>query len=450
MIGNHSKEKLFSAVLLVLISVLLSLWIVLTSEVLLLFSLPFIAIAIVALLIGKPFASVLFFLLLMRPAVDILDSRFAGSISPNLLLGVAVLFLGFVVLIKYREVRDIPGLMPLSLLLLISLVPSLFVSPETTQSVFIWIRSLTYLPILMMAYCVVRHDGVALTSINIVLALSAVIPALAACIQVVIGIGSYDPYLLMSRPFGTFVHANTLSVYMTLAQIALLALLVEKSINKYGKAVLISLFCLNVFAIYITFSRVGWVIFAVSVFSFLFLISRSILRRVALGGMSLIGAALIYEFVPSIQQRFAEIFATKVSSTFAINSVAWRMKQWTYIYSIYERSPIIGNGFGIDYFLTRYYAHNDYVGMLASIGIVGFAAYLAVYFTIARKALFYQDRYPAATRTMIVLLLCIGLASITDNIFRMTPVQWFFWAYIGAAFGHIDREQASATTATIV
>jgi O-antigen ligase len=448
MIHNFTKWKseLFNVGIAFFLSLLISTLMVFSSSAPLSVRLiPLLALFIIGLFFYKPFVNIFLFFLLLRPAVDMLDLKYAGYFSPNILIGSFILIVGSFAILHFKRLHEIPILKSLAIFMGIAIIPTLLKSPFFTNSLYIWLRTLTYIPLFLIAYYLVRYKQLPFKTINIVLILSAVLPAIVSGIQYMFGMGKIDPYLGIARPLGTFVHANSLGLYITFSQILIISLIAGKIREKDKKCInwILALFILNILVIYITKSRISWIIFVICIFSLLFIIYKSFSKRIVLSILFALIISTLYLLSPTIQSRFSEIFTAKVSSNYAINSVAWRIKQWKEIYQLFKQSPVIGNGFGIDVYITKFYSHNDYLGIMASIGIIGFVVYCYVYLNLIRIFGRFKTDFPVISAVVIVLILAVALASLTDNIFRMTPIQWFFWAYVGSALGHIKTKQTN-------
>jgi len=448
MLHNFTKGKseIFNVSIAISLALLISSWMVFSSSApLLLRLMPLLALLIIGLSISRPFVNIFIFFLILRPTVDVFDYLHKGFFSPNIMIGGIILILGYFAVLHFRNLGEVPIWKTLLVFMFITLIPTFLKSSNFINSLYIWFRTLTFIPIFLIAYYLVKYRQLSFKAMNIALILSSLLPAIVAGIQYVFGMGKIDPYLGIARPFGTFVHANTLGLYITFSQILIISLIVGKFIEKDTKGInwILALFIFNIFVIYITKARVSWITFVTCMFFFLFITYKSFTKRIILIGLFILIISCLYLLFPTIQSRFSEIFTGKIASNYAINSVAWRIKQWEEVYLLFKQSPVIGNGLGIDVYTTRFYSHNDYIGILASIGIIGFVVYCYIYFSLIRYFRKFKTEFPIISAVVIVLILAVALSSLTDNIFRMTPIQWFFWAYVGSAIGYIKSKPIS-------
>lgn len=202
------------------------------------------------------------------------------------------------------------------------------------------------------------------------------------------------------RPYGTFSHPNILALFLVIGGIIILHL-IFKSRDKVYKLFLYACATLVGFALFLTFSRILWVLgfiaFLIMIFKHFNFRFKKMIRSWPWIILSILAiSGVIYYFIPAIIWRinpFDPIFWQSFNDRAIIFGKAWIM----------IRSHFFGIGIGnfvIEevYLLTGYPlwmaepVHNTYLLVLAEIGWLGLASFLSfIYFVgrILRKAPIY-------------------------------------------------------------
>jgi O-antigen ligase len=133
------------------------------------------------------------------------------------------------------------------------------------------------------------------------------------------------------------------------------------------------------------------------------------------------------------------------------SSIVWRKNLWadTVNKTLSDNKSI--SGYGMNTFpvvseslrgirLGSNDPHNDFVKFFVEGGVIGLGAYILYVLTLLvtlGKNTFAKNLHPQANLVFLVLF-ALGSAlifsSLSDNIFKNTPVQWMFWILLGAAF----------------
>jgi O-antigen ligase len=272
---------------------------------------------------------------------------------------------------------------------------------------------------------------------------SSIIPCIVGIYQYVNGIGFSDDAVSIPRIYGTFSHPNIFSLYLFILIVVILLLFVLK--KKHSPFSTFLLFCIGGFflaMLLLTYTRVAWVI----LFAFFFLLALARFRALLIPLIIL--PTLMYVFILPIRERVDSVFHNDPGS-----SVVWRQAMWKFTIqkTLSEGKEIAGYGLNTfplisgqipDPTIGSNEAHNDFVKFFVEGGLVGLAVYLLSLFTLS-FAIFrrlWQTRAQSKELPHLVFLILGALwialvfASLSDNIFKNTPVQWIFWVLLGASF----------------
>jgi putative inorganic carbon (hco3(-)) transporter len=291
--------------------------------------------------------------------------------------------------------------------------------------------------------------------------------ALAGSANAVVGIytffgGSGALHLLVNnrffRAFGTFGQPNPFGGFMGLL-VPLAAMTAygylariwdDRKVNGRISLSLVALLCfyacaslLMVLALFFSWSRGAWLGFGVSMIVVLFALPRRFWQSVlgVLLMMSVLGAAWSTGILPSsivdrvssaTQELFVLTDVRAVDITPENYAIVERLAHWQAAINMTEQHPWLGVGLG-NYEATynRYrllnweeslgHAHNYYLNVLGETGIIGLAAYLAVFVRITW--LTWQTRAHPDTLSRCVVVGLLGswsyllVHSLTDNLY---------------------------------
>lgn len=278
---------------------------------------------------------------------------------------------------------------------------------------------------------------------------SSLIPIFFGLYQFAFGIGLSDENVSALRIFGTFSHPNVFSLYLfTVAAVASIYLIVYA--RKDGARLLTLLYIgLVLFTLLLTFARIAWI----SLFVFLFLLALWRYRFLLLPLILL--PIVLTTFVPAVQERVREALQPTPDS-----SITWRQNLWHDMILKTRLEERVRYGSGFDTFrisseqlrgerFGSNESHNDFVKFYVEGGLVGLAVFILYLIAFAFPAIQVKRLSPShSLKNMAVLLLLLMLtltiASLSDNVFKNTPVQWILSIVMGgflALFHHsLPRE----------
>lgn len=379
-------------------------------------------------------------------------SLFNQTLTLSQFLGLSIAGLGLVfVLFRSRALGRYPLFLPYGLLIFWGL-GTLAYSIAPASSLQEAIRIFDLFVVGFMAYASVeRYRDYRFLLMAIFL--SSLIPIAFGLYQFLFGIGLADENVSAARIFGTFSHPNVFSLYLfTVAAVASIYFLVYARQDKVR--VLTGLYLgLVLFVLLLTYARIAWV--SLFVFAFLVALWR---YRILLLPLILFPLVLM-AFVPAVQERVNETFHPTPDSSFV-----WRQNLWhdMLLKTRLDDSELLGSG--LDTFRVSAAAlrgerfgsneaHNDFVKFYVDGGLVGltvFILYLLVFsfpaFQVRRLTPSHSLKNMATL--LLLLILTLVIASLSDNVFKNTPVQWIlaivtggflalYYASIPKEFRHI-------------
>ncbi len=175
----------------------------------------------------------------------------------------------------------------------------------------------------------------------------------------------------------------------------------SRAVNKLAEISGLLLVCVvAVFITYLTGSRTALLLLAALV---LWIIMSSLFKPViaipligvVLGGFLFVSAGNLTNLVISGNVDFSKVVETVYNrmESGAENedrSVDGRVELARKAYELYNQQPLVGNGIGAFEFQNDMYAHNNYLEIMSSVGLVGLACMLAFYTLILREILLMQ------------------------------------------------------------
>ena len=267
------------------------------------------------------------------------------------------------------------------------------------------------------------------------IALSAVIPCLAAISQAIAGNGNLEATTGINRVYGTFVHPNPFGHYLVLVLIATyIALLGERAAVWVWtlRAVLV----LAAVSLALTFTRGAWL---AGLLACVVLVAgtrgRKVIVPIILAGSLLV---TLVANVPAVASRFESLALTDPSA----NTALGREMIWTDRIGQAVDRPVAGYGIGSANVVAERYGsvlagtHNDYLRVVLETGLIGLVIWLAMFAlvligirSIARNRLHVENAdtlVPAALAAVVAYL----IASLVENLLTTTAYQWYWWALI--------------------
>lgn len=263
----------------------------------------------------------------------------------------------------------------------------------------------------------------------------ALVPALLAIFQAATGTASVNNGAM--RASGTLAHENSAAMLFALANLATFVLLLDSRRRRWLHAGLLGVFL----TAQIATGSIGGLVAAV-VMALTYLTSSAV-RRADRVLLSTLGLALaVYAATTSRvgAQRLAEYSQSSGEET----SLAWRVQAWEHVLAFWRSNPVWGNGIGSTTsptVLGGHIPHNEYVRLLAELGVVGLAGILVVTALTARS-LVRSGRVsstPAASAFALATLAGLAVNALAANTMMYT-VAFCTALYIVGACWRISHQ----------
>lgn len=369
------------------------------------------------------------------PSQFITLTFFERSFSLSQLLGLCIAGLGTIFIFsKARLLGRFPLLLPYGLMILWGL-GTLAYSIAPSMSLQETLRVFDLFAIGFMAYAVTERYRDYRFLLMAIFA-SSILPILFGVYQFVFGIGLIDENVSATRIFGTFSHPNVFSLYLfTIAAIASIYTIVYA---RQDRARLLSSLYLGlvVVTLLLTYARIAWI----SLFIFALLVALWRYRFLLLP--LILFPLVLTTFVPAVSERVTEALHPTPDS-----SIIWRQNLWHDMIlktSLEDRSWL---GSGMDTFrisaeqlrgkrFGSNESHNDFVKFYVDGGVVGLAVLALYLVTFAFPAIKVRRLTPSHSlknmaSLLLILVLTLMIASLSDNVFKNTPVQWILAIVMG-------------------
>ncbi len=400
--------------------------------------------AISVFLIQRPLP-LLSLLIVARMSLDFLGDTTAIPLGKNLslslsqMLGIEVILLGTISVLRLRKhLSGFPFITPIFLMVGWGTFSLLFsINSASTIQELLRVSSVFILSAFAFSVVQTIED---FRKILFAFFASSILPIAVGLYQFVFSIGFQDESVSIPRIYGTFSHPNVFSLYLfSLIALAFLSFLTFARTPK-EKFLFIMLLSSYSIMLMLTYTRIAWIV----LFAFFFFLAVFRFRRML--APLLFVPVLLFFFIVPFQERISDAIRLSPDS-----SLAWRFGIWSDGVNATLRSGSFFVGSGMNTFsevlenirgLSRGPSndpHNDFVKFFVEGGIVGLIV-LSAYCVIIGKKLFQAmvDSKSEISRTNFLFLLTLFasllLASLSDNVFKNTPVQWIFWIATGAAF----------------
>jgi O-antigen ligase len=369
------------------------------------------------------------------------------SLSLSQLVGVGIALLGvFILTLRRDTLPRFPLVLPFFILFLWGVTTLAYsIAPyETLQEL---LRFFNLFVLGFLAYVAVQKTS-DFQSLLSAIFISGILPIAFALYQFIFSLGFQDDAVSIPRIFGTFSHPNVFSLYLfALIVFAALYFLVFARSNRNQLFTLLflgSLACV----LLLTFARVAWL--ALFVFTFLLALFRYRFLLIPIIFLPLVLFALSSDF----QERVLASFSPHPDS-----SIIWRQNLW---HDVTTKSIQDGNlwlGSGMDTFpivseslrgstFGSNDPHNDFVKFFIEGGIVGVLVYIlylaSILFLLLKN--YFRSRPGSALQLsfgiLILFFFSLQIASLSDNVFKNTPVQWLFFIALGALLALAEKKNA--------
>lgn len=414
------------------------------------------------LLISRPVA-LLSLLIVVRMSLDIFGDTLSlalgkyTSLSLSQALGIEVAFFTSIALfLLRRNLRELPFISPFLAILAWGFL-SLLVSIDAGTTAREILRVFDMFLLFALTFVAVKKPDDFRTILLATFA-SSVIPILVGIYQFVFNIGFQDESVSIPRIFGTFSHPNIFSLYLS-SLVALSTLFfVVFARNAHEKVFTGTIALIYTAMLFATYTRIAWI----TLFVFFFILSILQFRKMLLP-LIFIPLFLFLAIAP-FQERFLDSFRASPDS-----SITWRLTLWKDAINttIANKNTFFGSGMNTFPLVSESIRgmsqgpsndpHNDFVKFFVEGGVVGLFIFIFFLGKIAVSLLikFLNARDQTERNVFLILFalfVSLIVASLSDNIFKNTPVQWIFWITLGAAlsaFQHplSSEKEKSATSA---
>lgn len=374
--------------------------------------------------------------LFVRPLLDIITDYpifSIGQSSVNLasLLAIAMVVFSSSVAWKNRKaLRVLPIIFPFIAFLVITFI-SIFYSQYFFVSLAEWLRILSIFAIYVATFFTIKTT-IDFRKLMLAIIFSAIIPSLLAIYQFFTATGMTIPSEdIYNRIFGTFVHPNVFAHFLVVP-LAILVLFILNDLKKNTlrpTLLLPLIFFMTILTL--TYTRSAWLAFL----AIIFIVGIMRYHKLLLTSFAIL--ILIYILIEPIRMRVDSLLSSDPQS-----STQWRIQLYKDTWGYIQASPLLGQGTGTarevileqrGIQLGSSDAHNDYFKILLENGAIGIIAYLAVVLNLLKTTAksYLRDK---SNESLVILALTFALFSIAlvDNIFRNTPLQWEYWALVGA------------------
>ncbi|HNS03953.1 MAG TPA: O-antigen ligase family protein [Anaerolineae bacterium] len=422
-----------------------------------------------ALILVKPEAALLIYTLL---AVNLnsfdLPLPVGGTrVSPDIVL-VSLLMLGMILrmLTLRRSLTILPILAPYLVFLAVPLITLLW-TPTPLESVRGLFRFIGYLALMWLIVDVIVSKA-QVRRMVLVLILSTLIPIISGFYQAITGSGQFIwAGAGFNRIYGFAGGPFTLAFYLVMIMPLVLIFLLEQRqeqdqdapagrwrFNRLGLGLLLGLIGV---ALVLTFIRGAWIAVVASLL--LLGLARGSLRyRQLLLTIPAAAGVVLLTFTPALE-RLQQ--ATDPTSTLFGRLEVWRlavdwllasplnllagvgMKAFEYYYVLLAGPTTAGLYWRRESFLIGNRPHNELLGFMLDVGLIGVVALLVVFFTLGRLAWrIYRNAQDRDLR-LVALAFLIGFAGLlvgaaADNVFSQPSVAVYFWIMAGLVMA-IDR-----------
>ena len=424
------------AALLALFTLLLSP--VLTKNIIFLVALPFAALIFMVLVLN--IHATFIFLLWTRALMDPVLARTkigGGSGMGGVLNLFLIVMVGCLVARFPKTLEKNRYLIPWVAFLAIGGVTVLY-APSRGAAIRFLLNLTTYLCMFITPFFIVKNEADKKFWIKTLL-LSSFVPVAFANLGVV---WHTDLLNFFGRLSGTFSHPNILAFYLVFV-VTVAFLVLRTRILKLNAAarIILWLYIMDIGVLLIkTETRSAWVACALVFFIYGLLKERKVL----FWGLM---AMLLLAAVPQVQTRLKDLLSGTGGGPRheQLNSAAWRMKLWESAMPSIKHRLLTGHGLesfpllSVNFFSLEkkrgVAAHNVYVQLLFETGLLGFLAYLWIFWRLLKT---FAERMRAgprvvSTESTILLAYLLGYLFVgsSDNMLYYLTFNWYFWFFMG-------------------
>lgn len=365
-------------------------------------------------------------LIFIRSSVDYLKN-FSGSVNLAAAISLVIIVLG-VFYVLYRKVNILKYEdVGIFLIFLAVCGASVAYSHYPEESISDWLRLVSTFSVYLLTR-IIFSTKEKIRTLFVVILISALLPILLAYYQLVTGKGTVMDSG-SARIVGTFLHPNAFASYLLILLIFCTAQVLEKT-QFISRPFLIAMTGATFIIFIFTFSRGAWIVFVLAMFLLGLLRYRKLL---ALLPFVLVGAVAA---VPGIRHRILNTFDP--GYTHGRSGWDWRLDTWREISVMVEKKPLLGHGLSSVENEFGILAHNDYLRLLAEIGIVGLGIYIIfsiflLYQSWADYKNVRSDLAKSFQIGLIVMIIAFLVRQFADNTLRNTVMMIYFWIFVAIA-----------------
>lgn len=393
-------------------------------------------------------------LLVVRMSLDYSSQYISVSfrdyqLSLSQLLGIAIALLGGYIIYLYHQKQSAFALNKAFLLITAWGVLTLLYSLSQSTSLTEIIRIFDLYTIALLSYLFIQKKE-QFRILLLTLLVSGIIPGLVALYQYLNHIGFTDADVSIPRIFGTFAHPNTLSLYLFSLLVVWLLYARLYQIEKKSPALHPFLYVVLgtiLVLLLLTFARVAWVA------AFVFVLILTFFRSPRLLIPLILTPLFLVLLIPALESRVAESLSPDPDS-----SIIWRQTLWHDVITknIQDDRILLGSGINTFPLFTDTVrdsvtgsndAHNDFVKFYIEGGLLGLATLIVFYVLILRILIQIKKTSPDnfirdIAFVLLIFTTCLILSSLSDNVFKNTPVQWIYFVLLGALLSlHQSQEK---------
>jgi O-antigen ligase len=248
-----------------------------------------------------------------------------------------------------------------------------------------------------------------------------------------------------TRIVGTFNQSNDFGRYLML--MIIMGVAVYPHLERRWRRPLGAMLALSSVFLFLTYTRSALVAAALGIFVVGIVQSKRIIAALLIAGL----AGLLV--VPSLSGRFTDLtqYQSKQvamhGDSSSGNSLAWRLSYWTEVLPLANKNPVTGIGLKMTQYSTdkAKQPHNDFIRAYVETGIIGFAAYVFMIFSligIGRKAVRAVPEHSLDRGVAAGFLGCavaFVAVSLVANVISNVVNLWYLFAFAAAAASIVRR-----------
>ncbi len=379
--------------------------------------------------------------ILMRPSCDPgfwwVNNLLHQSMQTGAAINLLVIGLAVIVLVHVPRVFLSPPLLAWGGFLLAALM-SLVHGPDPASGTRLLLTLTTYAAVFSLPFAIVRGRETAAQCLWIAY-LSSLVPTAWGVVEL-----AMVPDILFGgeRLQSSFAHPNIFAFFIV-SVIALILFLMRSTLvrlTRMRRRMLYTHTILLLILLLFTKTRSAWIAMAVILIGYALFIDRRWFAFTIVPPAALL--------IPGITDRVADLSIGNVDAGFEqLNSLAWREVLWENTLQWMADNPSILLGHGLDLYQsylplffprgTGVPPHNTLLQIYFEMGLIGLAAYLAIF--VVLFAQLYRGCTHDRAGAIVLAILCIGYLTVSfaDNLLDYLNFEWFFWFVLGTVMAWI-------------